>query len=287
MFKKRKGARLLKTLSPYDRILCYVMTRRSDAQVFFMDNADCAPMDEFIAKIEEEKGIRLSYLDIVNAAIVRVYAQKPALNRFVMNGRIYANNDITISMAVKKTLRDDGESTTIKVPFTGHETVLEIRDKFQAEIMNNKGEQTENFVDKLMAFLVKMPNFILKPVIGFLKWLDTINALPTDLTDALPFHSSVFITYLKSIGIRSVYHHIYDFGIVGMFVAIGKEQYMPVVDKKTMEVVGKKMLELKIVVDERICDGLYHAQSMRLFKKIIENPEQLMEPLQEVVKDID
>ena len=48
MFWKRKGARLLKTLSPYDSLLCHVMTKRSDAQVYFTDYVDCAPIDEYI-----------------------------------------------------------------------------------------------------------------------------------------------------------------------------------------------------------------------------------------------
>lgn len=287
MFWKRKGARLLKTLSPYDRILCHVMTRRSDAQVYFTENIDCAPIDEYIAAVEKETGVRLSYLDIVNAAIVRVYAKMPALNRFVMNGRVFANNDIKIAMAVKKSMRDDGDSTTIKVGYTGHEDVLTVREKFQSEIWKNKETGSSNSTDKLMATLMSLPNGILRVIVAILKWMDRINALPVSLIDMLPFHSSVFVTYLKSIGIRSIYHHIYDFGTIGMFVCIGKEQYMPVVDKKTMEIKAAKMLELKVVADERLCDGLYHARAMRLFKKILEHPQQLSQPLEKVERDID
>ncbi|MBQ2819675.1 MAG: 2-oxo acid dehydrogenase subunit E2 [Clostridia bacterium] len=287
MFWKRKGARLLKTLSPYDRILCHVMTKRSDAHVYFTDIIDCAPLDEYIAKVEEEKGIHLTYLDLVNAAIVRIYAQKPALNRFVMNGRVFANNDIKIAMAVKKSMREEGGSTTIKVGFTGHEDIFEIRDRFQAEIWKNKGETEANSTDKLIETLMKLPNGLLRMIVGILKWLDRINALPQSLCDALPFHSSVFVTYLKSIGIRSIYHHIYDFGTIGMFVALGKEQWQPIVDRKTKEIRAAKVLELKVVADERLCDGLYHAQSMRMFRKILENPEQLNERLETVIQDID
>lgn len=287
MFWKRKGARLLKTLSPYDRILCHVMTKRSDAQVYFTENVDCAPIDEYIKKVEADHGVKLSYLDVVNTALVRVYAKMPALNRFVMNGRIFANDDIKIAMAIKKSMRDDGDSTTIKVSYTGHENVLDVYEKFQKEIWKNKEAESSNSTDKLMETLMSLPTPILRVLVAILKWLDRINALPTSLIDALPFHSSIFVTYLKSIGIRGIYHHIYDFGTIGMFACIGKEQYMPVVDKKTLEVKGAKMLELKVVCDERICDGLYHARAMRLFKKILEHPEQLSERLDKVEKDVD
>ena len=287
MFWKRKGARLLKTLSPYDRILCHVMTKRSDAQVYFTDYVDCAPIDEYIKKVETENGVRLSYLDVVNAALIRVYAKMPALNRFVMNGRIFANNDIKIAMAMKKSMRDDGGSTTVKVSFTGHENILEVQEMFQKELWKNKEADSSNSTDKLMETLMSLPTPLLRIIVAILKWLDTISALPQSLLDALPFHSSIFVTYLKSIGIRGIYHHIYDFGTIGMFICIGKEQYMPVVDKKTLEVKGAKMLELKVVCDERICDGLYHARAMRLIRKILENPEQLSERLDKVEKDVD
>ena len=287
MFWKRKGARLLKTLSPYDSLLCHVMTKRSDAQVYFTDYVDCAPIDEYIKKVETENGVRLSYLDVVNAALIRVYAKMPALNRFVMNGRIFANNDIKIAMAMKKSMRDDGGSTTVKVSFTGHENILEVQEMFQKELWKNKEADSSNSTDKLMETLMSLPTPLLRIIVAILKWLDTISALPQSLLDALPFHSSIFVTYLKSIGIRGIYHHIYDFGTIGMFMCIGKEQYMPVVDKKTLEVKGAKMLELKVVCDERICDGLYHARAMRLIRKILENPEQLSERLEKVERDFD
>ena len=287
MFWKRKGARLLKTLSPYDSLLCHVMTKRSDAQVYFTDYVECAPIDAYIKKIEEETGIRLSYLDVVNAALVRLYAKMPALNRFVMNGRIFAYNDIKIAMAMKKSMRDDGGSTAVKVAFTGHENILEVQEMFQKEVWKNKEADSSNSTDKLMETLMRLPTPILRVLVSILKWLDTISALPESLLESLPFHSSIFVTYLKSIGIRGIYHHIYDFGTIGMFVCIGKEQYMPIVDKKTLEVKGAKMLELKAVCDERICDGLYHARAMRLFRKILENPEQLSERLETVERDVD
>jgi pyruvate/2-oxoglutarate dehydrogenase complex dihydrolipoamide acyltransferase (E2) component len=70
-------------------------------------------------------------------------------------------------------------------------------------------------------------------------------------------------------------------------MCIGKEQYIPVVDKKTMEIKPAKVLELKVVCDERICDGLYHARAMRLIRKILEHPEELSERLDKVERDVD
>jgi len=286
MFRKRSGARYIKTLDPYDKILGHVMTRRSDAQVFFTDDIDCKYLDGYIAAKAEE-GIKLTYLDLVTAALVRVYAQRPALNRFIMNSRVFANNDIKVSMAIKKSLRDDASSTTIKLPFTGHENIFDVQQAFENEIQKNKGRETENGTDRLMNVLMNGPHLLVKIAIWLIKLADRWNMLPEAITDVSPFHGSVFVTYLKSLGIRGVYHHIYDFGTIGLFVAIGKEKIAPVIDRDTGEIRPGKLLELMVVADERLCDGLYHAKSMRMIRKLLENPAALEERLEKVERDID
>lgn len=70
-----------------------------------------------------------------------------------------------------------------------------------------------------------------------------------------------------------------------MFIGIGKEKVEPVVDDKTGEVRAGRVLDLKVVADERICDGLYHARSMRLIKKYLVNPELLEERLEKVERE--
>ncbi len=40
---------------------------------------------------------------------------------------------------------------------------------------------------------------------------------------------------------------------------------------------SKKILQLGIVTDERICDGLYYARSTKLMKKYIHHPAMLEE----------
>ncbi len=286
MFKKRAGARYLKSLKPYERIMAYFMTRRSDAQVFFEDEINCENLDRYI-KEKKAQGQDLNYLYIFVAAMVRLYAQRPAMNRFVMNGRLYANEDITICMAVKKSLRDTEVDTDIKLHFTGHETITEVRDRLHREIYANKGSDTSNGQDDVMSAITSVPHILIKLVVNVLRLLDRWNLVPKALIEVSPFHCSGFITHMKSLGIPSIYHHIYDFGTVGQFIALGKEECKPVVNKRTKNLEVAKMMNVKIVADERICDGLYYAKSFRLFRRIMENPWILDEPLEEVKKDVE
>ena len=259
MFQKRAGARYLKTLTPIDAYI----------------------------KEKKEQGINMTYLDVFVGAAVRLYAKRPALNRFVMGGRIFANDRIWVSMALKKSLRDNEPSTTIKIPFTGHETIFEVKEQFDQQIHTNKDADTVNSTDKLAGALTAIPNWVMRWAFALIRVLDRSSLLPTAVTDASPFHGGLFITYLKSLGIPGIYHHIYDLGTIGQFIAVGKERLAPVVDQKTGEIVARKIMTMMVVADERICDGLYYARSMRLFRRILENPAVLETRLEVVEKDID
>ena len=60
----------------------------------------------------------------------------------------------------------------------------------------------------------------------------------------------------------------------------------PIVDAQSGEIRVGKVVELKVVADERLCDGLYHARSMRLLKKYLQNPALLEHELEKVEQDI-
>lgn len=286
MLNKRANARYLKTLSPYDKVLPHAMPKRSDAQVFYQDDIDCKYLDEYIAE-KKAQGIEITYLDIFVAAAVRMYAKRPALNRFVMAGRVFANDKIYASMAVKKSLRDNSGSTTIKIPFTGHETIFDVKARFDEQIHLSKEADTQNSTDKTAKLLTAVPNWLMRFAFALIRRLDRWSLLPGKLVEASPFHGSFFITYLKSLGIPGIYHHIYDLGTIGQFIAVGKERMIPVVDKDTGEIRPGKILTIMVVADERICDGLYYARSMRLYRRLLENPRVLETPLDEVERDID
>ena len=47
----------------------------------------------------------------------------------------------------------------------------------------------------------------------------SVRLVPKELTDLSPFHGSIFITSMGSLGIPPIYHHLYDFGNIPVFVA--------------------------------------------------------------------
>ena len=108
--------------------------------------------------------------------------------------------------------------------------------------------------------------------------------MPKAIVDLSPFHTTFYITNLKSLGINHVHHHIYNFGTTGLFLAMGKEKVIPVV--KNGEIVQEKHMGYSLVSDERICDGLYFALALRQLRKIMQNPAVLENKLESKVEDV-
>jgi pyruvate/2-oxoglutarate dehydrogenase complex dihydrolipoamide acyltransferase (E2) component len=52
-------------------------------------------------------------------------------------------------------------------------------------------------------------------------------------------------------------------------------------------IVQRKYVDLKVTMDERICDGFYYAAFFKHFKRILLRPDQLDLPPEEVLSDID
>ena len=161
MFGYRSDGRKLRDISPFFKIIPQVMRTRSDSQVYYTYDMPIKEIDNYIDKKAEEN-IKISYMDIVYSALVRLMAQRPRLNRFVMNGRTFARNEIFISLAIKKSLIDDGIETTIKLPFTGKENIFEIKEKLGNVINENKSVKKNNETDILATTLSIIPNFLLK-----------------------------------------------------------------------------------------------------------------------------
>ena len=124
MFGKRPDGRVLHDLEPMQKIMPYVMKTRTDSMNMYEDTFCCDVWDTYI-KEKEQQGIKMTYMNILIAAIVRLIALRPQLNRFVMNGKIYARPKSWVSVGVHPTLQDGSTGTTIKLCFDGTESILD------------------------------------------------------------------------------------------------------------------------------------------------------------------
>ena len=283
MCKHRPDGRRVKNVEPLQFITSYLMKKRYDAMNMYEDVFPVEAWDKYI-KEKEAEGIKLGYMHILIAGIVRILALKPRLNRFVMNGHIYARPKIWVSFVVHPELHEDSAGTTIKLCFEGTESILEIAETINKAIEKETVKRAgENGTDKLARVLTSIPGPILTFVVNTLMWMDRHNILPKFIIELSPFHTSFFVTNLKSLGINHIYHHTYEFGTTGLFFAMGKEKVVPIYHKG--EVIPQKQMGFGLVSDERFCDGLYFAMAMRELRKLMRNPAVLEKPLEAKVED--
>lgn len=283
MMKNRLDGRRIRNVDPMQLITCFLMKKRYDSMNFYEDSINCEAWDKYI-KEKSEQGIKIGYMQIFIAGVVRMLALKPRLNRFVMNGKLYARPKIWVSFTIHPELHIDSPDTTIKLAFDGTESILEITEKINEAIRKETVlREGENSADKMARVLTSLPSWLLNAVASVAMWMDRHNMLPKSVIEFSPFHTSFYITNLKSLGVNPVFHHTCEFGTNGLFFAMGKEKQIPVVEKG--EVVIQKHMPFTLVSDERFCDGLYFALALREFKKIMKNPKLLETPLEKKVED--
>ena len=281
MFGHRSDGKKVKNVAPIFRVIPFIMMQRNDSQVYFKQDIPIKKMDEYIDKKAAE-GIKISYMNIIYAAIVRIIHERPHLNWFVMNGTLYERNKIYVSLAIKKSLSDEGQETVTKIEYDGTENIFEIKDKLEKAIEKNKDPATVNNTDKAIKFFNLVPNTLILWTVRLLKLLDKYGLMPKFIINLSPFHTSVFLTNVGSLGIDSIYHHIYNFGTTSMFFSMGKKKKSFIYEDD--EIREEKCITIAFVGDERICDGYYYATSFKQLTKYLKKPELLESDVEEKEK---
>ena len=284
-FGDRKEGRLLRTLEPFYKFMPFIMVKRNDALNYFTDVIECTELDRYLRakRAEGYKGMGMLHLFI--AAYVRAISHAPGLNRFVSGQRIYARNNIEIVMTVKRAMTMDAPETTIKVVFEPTDTIYDVYRKLNAKVDEIKANDGENNTEQVAAALCRLPRMVLKFAVWALNLMDYFDWLPRSLLGASPFHGSMIITDLGSLGIPPIYHHLYNFGNLPVFIAFGAKRRVVELDKSG-EPVERKYIEYKAVLDERTVDGMYYSGAFKYIRYYLRKPEALELPPKEVKDDV-
>lgn len=264
----RADGKRVRKADPMYTVVPYIMDKRNDAMNMITVDIPVEPIQDYINK-KRKDGIRMSHMSVVMAAYLRTVHDFPLLNNFIVNKKIYTHKEFKVAMVVLKNLATQ-EETMSKVQFEIDDDIFAVNEKMTAYVEENKKESTVNNTDKMIKFLVSLPGLLLVGV-GLFKLLDRYGLLPKFIIDLSPFHSSLTLTNLASIRTKHIYHHIYNFGTTSVFIAIGKNR--EVAKKKNGEIVFEKCMPLGVVMDERICSGIYFAAAFRKFSNYLENPE--------------
>ncbi len=283
----RKDGRLIRSISPYSKFVPFIMPQRNDRLINYEESFEITKADRFLRALRQDdayKGIGL--LHFIIAAYIRCLCSLPGINRFIAGRRIYARNSVEVIMTVKKEMAINAEETSVKVRFEPTDTIYDVYRKMKAatdEVKSGSGEP--NDTDQFADIIARLPRFLIRFALTVLRIGDYFGWLPASLLEISPFHGSMIVTDLGSLRIGPVYHHIYNFGTLPLFLAFGAKYH-----KYEITDAGKvekcKYIDMKMVLDEGICDGHYYAQFLQAFRYIFQHPDMLATAPTTVREDI-
>ena len=284
-FGDRKEGRLLRSLPGYSKFIPFIMPQRNDRSIHYEESFEITELDRRLRKLRVEGFKGIGMLHFLIAAYIRCISMLPGVNRFVVGRRIYARNNIEIIMTVKRSITLDATETSIKVQFEPTDTIFDVYRKMNEKINEIKTSDDSNNTEEVADFFARMPRFLIRFAIMLLRIGDYFGFLPQSLLNASPFHGSMIITDLGSLRIGPVYHHIYNFGTLPVFIAFGAKYHKYEINSKG-QVVDNKYIDTKLVLDEGIVDGHYYAQLLQAMRYMFQHPEIVETPPTKVNEDI-
>lgn len=285
-FGDRSDGRKIRSLQPLNYLIPYIMKTRNSANNHLKITVDIENMEKYIAQ-KRESGLKgFGALHVILAIYVRAVSKMPGLNRFISGQKIYARNYIQVMMAIKKEMKLNADETVIKVYFDPSDDANTVYNKFVNEVNQNRKIEENSSVESTAKAFHFIPGILLKFAIFLINLLDYFGILPKSLLKVSPFHGSMFITSMGSLGIPAIVHHLYDFGNCPIFMCYGAKYYVNTLDKEG-NVVRKKYMDITFNLDERICDGHYYASALKVMLNYLKHPDLLDNEEIIVTEDID
>ena len=196
---------------------------------------------------------------------------------------MYKRNEVSAAFTVKQEFLDNGGEVLCFIHAKPEWNIDDVHNELRRQLLKLKDK---SYVDESTGFMDKfnqLPKFISRPLVSFVCWLEKHNMIPKALIETDPYHSSVLLANLGSIGLPDGYHHLSNWGTTSIFVVIGQYGRMPFYEND--KTVFKDGVKLGITVDERIADGYYFSKSFKMLQLFLENPELLDQPLNEKLSD--
>ena len=283
MFGHRFDGKRMRDVDPIVQITPYLMPMRCDAQVFLDHKLDFEKMSRYIARKARE-GQKITFMQIMAAAYVRSVSQHPEINRFIFNKQYYSRNNCSVAYTVLKDPQDSNSpEVTVRIPFDLTDTLFDVRDRMNDAVDKARATEDGDFVIRLAKAVLAIPG-LTTLIVAVVKLLDRYGIAPKALITELPFYSGLFISNNASIGLHHVWHHIYNFGNVSLFMVIGSvlKEAMTDSEGKTRM---RRMLPIGITADERVCSGAHYAAFFNDAIRLMNNPEELETPPESVKYD--
>ena len=272
---RRKWARRVKDYTGMMQLACDIKPNRSVSDVFINQKMDVTELVKYLDKKKKE-GKHYTFFHAVVTGVGKVYYNRPLLNRFVQDRRLFEHKDVVVAFVAKTAFNDKAEEMMILLKIDPNDNI----DTLSAKTAEKVGgiRKTDGKIEKagantIIDALGHLPNIIRVPITNLLVWLDRKGIAPKVLEEDNIYYSSIILSNLGRLHSGAIFHNITDFGNSSALATIGEVRDEEVIINGKKQV--RKLCEFGINLDERIGDGYYFIKSIQLLQYIFDHPEML------------
>ena len=279
--KKRWGDRWdayrLRGLDPTHVMMPYLFGSRIENEAVLGEVMDLTEVDKYLAKKNaDHPDFKYTWFHFIAAAVAKAVLLRPKMNWFIAGGHFYERKEIQVAFNVKRQFSDEGEEAMAKFVLDpeGESPMEQVHAYVQKVVTRVRSENASLGVDDILKFVSHLPRPLFRLLAWTLKKLEYYGIYPKSMAADDPCYSSVYLTNLGSIKMNADYHHLFNWGTISLFITIGEKKMHPFFrEDGTYEM--RNTIKLGLTVDERIADGYYFAKTLRLVRKIFQNPDLL------------
>ncbi len=280
----RFDAKYLKDIDSMHFIMPFMYPDRCDNQAFFSFQIDLTNLEDYIKeKNKDNPDYKYNMYQCIVTAVLKTVTLRSKLSMFIHDRKMYKRNEVSAAFTVKQEFADDGGEVLCFIHAKPEWTIDDVHNEMRRQLLKLKSkgyrDESSGFMDKFN----KIPKFISRPALRFVCWLEKHSWIPKALIETDPYHSSVVLANLGSIGLPEGYHHLTNWGTTSMFLVVGQSGRMPFFENDKVEF--RDGVKFGFTVDERIADGYYFSKSIKMMQLFLQQPELLDRPLNEKLSD--
>ncbi len=281
----RREGRRLRGLNPWRAVMPYFLRRRSEALSTLADSVEVSAIERWLLEKRAEGWAGLGFLHLLVAAYVRTVSMRPAINRFIAGRHVYARNEIEVILTVKRSSSSDASETAVKVAFSPTDTVFDVYRRMSEAVDGVKADVIVSTPERVASTLSRLPRPFLRLAAAVLRLMDFFDWLPRSWIEESPFHGSLLVVDMGSLGTMPVAAAIPEFGDIPCAVSFGAKRKVrePGEDDRLAE---RHYVDYRFICDGRIADSYYFASALKCLKYFMKNPAHLELPPETIEDDI-
>lgn len=278
----RKDGTYLKKIDSMHTLMPLMYPNRCDNEAFLTERIDLTNINAYLEqKNAGNPEYAYNLFQIMVTALLKVITLRPKMNRFIANKTMYQRKEVSAAFTVKKEFSDDGGEALAFIHAKDSDNIDSIHAEIFRQVSFCRSEEKDPST-AAMDVIQKTPRMLIQLVGGFARFLDRHGWMPQSVIATDPYYASAVLTNLGSIQLHTGYHHLTNWGTTSVFCVIGERKKRPFYDDEG-NVSMRDSIDLGLTIDERIADGYYYSKTVRLLRKLLENPELLEQPLNEKV----